>query len=117
MSGVKLSQELQDGIVILRVSGFMDMLGMEKFVQTLDRCIMDGTSKIILDFKFLEYISSAGLGAIIGRIRDLRRVGGDIKIGGYSDRVFELFQTFGFTETFDICDDIAKALANFKNPS
>ncbi len=62
----------------------------------------------------MTYISSAGLGLIIGYIRELRRKGGDIKIGGMSERVQDILNTFGFSVIFDTFATREEAILKFK---
>jgi anti-sigma B factor antagonist len=89
-------------IEVVKVSGFMDMRHVGPFTDFLDRLILAKTWKIVLDFTDLEYISSAGLGAIIGRIRDVRAKSGDIKIGGCSRPVQDILNVFGFAAVFTL---------------
>jgi anti-anti-sigma factor len=113
MQTLKMGVETRDAVQILTVSGFMNMANVPVFVQTLAGLIQDGHSKIVLNLSALEYISSAGLGEIIARIRDLRRNGGDIKIGGYSHLVFEILKTFGFTDVFETYPTLEEAVRRF----
>ncbi len=114
MKQVAISQESKGKIQILNVGGFMDMREVPKFEQALDKLIKAGLCNIVLDLSNLEYISSAGLGAIIGSIREVRRRGGDIKVGGYSAPVFDILKTFGFTEVFETYASRQEALKKFE---
>ncbi len=114
MKHVEIENHAQGNVQVLDVKGFMDMREVPKFEQALDVLIKGGRCRIVLDLSQLEYISSAGLGAIIGSIREVRRQGGDIKVGGYSAPVFDILKTFGFTEVFETYSSRDEAVHKFK---
>jgi anti-sigma B factor antagonist len=114
MKHVDILHAANGRIDVVTVSGFMDMAEVPKFEKVLDQLIAQGRYHIALDLSDLTYVSSAGLGAIIGRIREVRRHGGDIKVGGYSGVVFDILKTFGFTEVFETYDSCAEAIKKFE---
>jgi len=114
MKHVDITNHPKGNIHIVNVAGFMDMVEVPKLEQALDALIKEGTIKIVLDLSGLEYVSSAGLGAIIGRIREVRRSGGDIKIGGYSEMVYNILETFGFTQVFETYTSREEATLKFE---
>lgn len=93
----------------------MSMTEVFTFENILNALIDKGQTKIILNFSNLNYISSAGLGAIMGAIKNVHRLQGDIKIAGMTSSVFEIFDTFGFTQLFKIYPNVAEAIASFKS--
>jgi anti-sigma B factor antagonist len=101
------------GVEIVKVKGFMDLLQVMHFEAYLDQLIQTNCIKIVLDFSELDYISSAGLGAIIGRIRDVRAKSGDIKIGGCSKPVKDILEVFGFSSVFSLTKTPEEAVSKF----
>lgn len=114
MKHVELSVQKKGKVQILNVAGFMDMAEVPKFEQALEKIIQEGCSRIVLDLSDLEYVSSAGLGAIIGHIRQVRRNSGDIKVGGYSPLVYNILSTFGFTSVFETYRSPEEAILKFE---
>jgi anti-sigma B factor antagonist len=114
MKHVEISTETQGDLRIINVSGFMDMGEVPKFEHVIERLVKEGWVRIVLDLSSLEYVSSAGLGAIIGWIREVRRENGDIKVGGYSALVFEILKTFGFTSVFETYPSREEAISKFR---
>ncbi len=113
MNHLKFEQAQVGQVRVVTVIGFMDMREVPKFEALLDELINTEVDRIVLDLSNLEFITSAGLGAIIGRIRKVRSREGDIKVGGCSDRVSEVLKVFGFTDVFDVSPTKEKALAKF----
>jgi len=77
------------------------LLGMEKF------------RSIILDFKKVEFIDSACLGALVGISRRLKSDGGDLTISGLQDEVRSIFQITRLDKVFPLYDDVDQAINSF----
>jgi anti-sigma B factor antagonist len=71
--------------------------------------------KLIVNFKELNYISSAGLGVFMAFIEEIRENDGDIKLTEMSEKVFSVFDLLGFPILFDIVETDELALEKFKN--
>ncbi|MCD4813142.1 STAS domain-containing protein [bacterium] len=111
---VTITQTTKGTVRLVTFNGFLDMTEVGGLEKILDQLIQEGHTKIVLDMTNLDYISSAGLGAIIGRIREVRTRKGDIKVGGCSTRVFDILKVFGFTDVFDVLETASEAMKKFK---
>jgi anti-sigma B factor antagonist len=100
-------------ITKVTVQGFLDahtVPEMEKIIQNL---IHDGKYKIIVDFKELSYISSAGLGVFMSVIGDVKGNNGDIVLMDMPPKIYKVFDLLGFTEIFTIVDTEDAAIQAF----
>jgi anti-sigma B factor antagonist len=100
-------------ITKVTVQGFLDahtVPEMEKVIQDL---IHDGKYKIIVDFKELSYISSAGLGVFMSVIGDVKSNDGDIVLMEMPPKIYKVFDLLGFTEIFTIVDNEEMAIHAF----
>jgi anti-sigma B factor antagonist len=100
-------------ITKVTVQGFLDahtVPEMEKVIQDL---IHDGKYKIIVDFKELSYISSAGLGVFMSVIGDVKSNDGDIVLMQMPPKIYKVFDLLGFTEIFTIVETEDAALKAF----
>ena len=111
---ITISHSLLEGINIVKVKGFMDISNFALFEETLESLIQKNTSKIILDFTDLDYISSAGLGTILSHIRRARQLKGDIIVRGCSSAVRNILEIFGFTQVFPVAASPQAAVELFK---
>ena len=71
---------------------------------SLDKTINDdlGNSKnLVLDFKNLEYISSAGLRVLLGAQKKLQKIG-SMKVINVCEEVMEVFEMTGFADILTI---------------
>jgi len=100
-------------ITKVTVQGFLDahtVPEMEKVIQDL---IQTGKYKIIVDFKELSYISSAGLGVFMSVIGDVKNNDGDIVLMDMPPKIYKVFDLLGFTEIFTIVDNEQAAVQAF----
>jgi anti-sigma B factor antagonist len=100
-------------VEILKITGFMDSTQAGQFENRLDDLIQTHAVKLILDFTDLDYISSASLGVLVSRVQALRKLGGDIKVGGCSSRIKDILDAFGFTKIFVFKNTAAEAIQSF----
>ena len=58
---------------------------------------IEGTKNLILDFKSLEYISSAGLRVLLGTQKKMQKIG-SMKVINVCEEVMEVFEMTGFAD-------------------
>ena len=70
----------------------------------LDKTIntdVEGTKNLVLDFKSLEYISSAGLRVLLGAQKKMQKIG-SMKVINVCEDVMEVFEMTGFADILTI---------------
>lgn len=100
---------------IVEVSGYLDAHTAPKLEETLSQLVEDKRYKIIVNFKNLDYISSAGLGVFMAYIETMRNNNGDIKLVEMKPSVFNIFDLLGFPLLYDIFEKEAEAVAKFNS--
>lgn len=80
------------------------------FDKDLERYLDEGRHRVVLDIGELSYISSAGIGAMMGLAQRLRKKGGILVLLRPSEKVFKILDTLGFTKIFQITNDADEAL-------
>lgn len=80
---------------------------LERYLENIVRT--ENRSKVILDFSTLEYISSAGLGVLMGFIEETREDGGDIKLAAVPEKIYHVLDLLGFPMIFTILPTVSKA--------
>ncbi len=104
-----------DNVQLLHLHGYLDAHTAPDLENAISRIINKGHSNILVSFKELDYISSAGLGVFMAFIEDVRDKGGDIKLCNMKPKVFSVFDLLGFPLLFDITEDEQLALSKFSN--
>jgi len=101
-----------EGVVtVVLPAGFINAHTVRDFECALEKLVTDRRYLILLNCQNLSYISSAGLGAIMGLIETVRENGGDILLSDLSENVFAIFDTLGFTQLYRVFKREDEALA------
>ena len=110
---MEIIEEKQDKISIFRLNGRLDSNTSQGFEKKIFDAISDGSKSMIVDFKDLDYISSAGLRVILKATKALNREEGKIMLCSMQDYVKEVFEIAGFDSFLPIVASIDDALKEF----
>jgi anti-sigma B factor antagonist len=102
-------QKKQGKALILSVSGRLDAVTSPIFEDRLVRLIEGEEGNIILDLGQLDYLSSAGLRAILSVAKKIPR-SEQMIVCNLSGMIREVFSISGFDGIFPIADSIEEAL-------
>lgn len=107
------TRELKRAVVV-EVSGRIDHETAPELEKTLEGLIEDGHYNIVIDLENVEYISSRGLRALLTARKAARRWNrGDVRLANLQEHVRETFDLVGFTQLFEIYDDLVEAVGSF----
>ncbi len=98
---------------LFEISGRVDSVNANEFGAALDQAINDGKRNIVLDLSSVEYMSSAGLREMVRVLKQLRRVGGDLRLAAPSERVQEVLELAGLDTIFEIYPTQVEAVGSF----
>ena len=85
---------------IIELAGRLDTIT----APSLDKAIsnnIEGVKSLVLDFKNLEYISSAGLRVLLSAQKKMQKVGA-MKVINVCEEVIEVFEMTGFADILTI---------------
>ena len=106
-------EEKQGGINIFKLNGRLDSNTSQGFEKKLSQEISDGSKTMVVDFKDLDYISSAGLRVILKATKAIKREDGRIMLCSMQDYVKEVFEIAGFDSFLPIVATMDDALKSF----
>jgi anti-sigma B factor antagonist len=109
-----IKERVVNGVSVLDLSGKI-VLG-EGDGQVRDRIkdlLADGQKKILLNLGEVNYIDSAGLGALISSYTTVKRQGGQLKLENLTKRIQDLLAITKLITVFETFDNEAEALASF----
>lgn len=107
---MEIIEEKRDGIHIFKLDGRLDSNTSQGFETTIFKAITDGSKKIVIDFKDLDYISSAGLRVILKATKAVNREDGKILLCAMQDYVKEVFEIAGFDSFLPIVATMDEAI-------
>lgn len=114
MEGFKISKTEKVGVAILYLKGHLDTDTAQDLEKAFQELVDARKYNIVINFKDLNYIGSAGLGVFMRFIEDIRNNGGDIKLTNMKPKIYRVFDLLGFPSLYDILDDEAEAVESFK---
>ena len=105
-------QEFGD-VTVLDLSGQLilddgDLVFRKRIHELLER----GRFKVVVDLGSVDYIDSAGVGMIVGKLKTVREKGGDMKLVNLNVRglrIFGIAKLLLIFETFDTADAAVKS--------
>ncbi|MDP4220518.1 MAG: STAS domain-containing protein [Bacteroidota bacterium] len=102
------------GITLIELSGQLDAHTAPDFERFLEERVRnEKKAKLILDFSALGYISSAGLGVLMGLIEEVRAQSGDMKLIKVPEKIYHVLDLLGFPIVFEVLPNLDDALVSF----
>jgi anti-sigma B factor antagonist len=117
MSDFSVTIRHLDTVTVLDLRGYLDAHTAPDLEQAFQRSLSDRRFQLVVNFRDLAYISSAGLGVLMQFIEDVRQNEGDIKLANMSPRVYNVFDLLGFPMLYEIYTEERDAVAKFQNNS
>lgn len=90
-----------DDVLVINISGRVDTSTSGELLDFIEEN-KDDESLIILDFKEVNYISSAGLRVLLTTYKDAKKEDKHLKIKNVNETVYEVMSLSGFNEILDI---------------
>ena len=97
------------GATVVSIRGRMDATTSPEIEGKLDSLVAGGETRLIIDLKGLEYISSAGLRGLLATAKKLKAKQGDMAFANLEGHVRDVFKVSGFYSIFKVFDDLEAA--------
>ena len=110
---MEIIEDKENAISIFKLNGRLDSNTSQGFEKKIFQAITDGSKHMVIDFKDLDYISSAGLRVILKATKALKREDGRIMLCSMQDYVKEVFEIAGFDSFLPIVTNLEDALKSF----
>lgn len=99
--------------LIVRLNGELDHHTADIFREAVDKELAsDLVQNLVLNFDSLTFMDSSGIGAILGRYRQVKAKGGKMAFCGASKHIKKILQLGGLLTIIPVCSDESKALAS-----
>ncbi len=117
MSELLVESHEREGVVLLYPSGFINAHTVRVFEGALQQALDGGRYRIVVSGAGLRYVASAGLGALMGVIEEVRANGGDIRLAELNETVRNIFEMLGFHHLYRIFVSEQEAVSSFGEAS
>ncbi|MCK4947852.1 MAG: STAS domain-containing protein [Candidatus Aureabacteria bacterium] len=101
-------------IFIIRVTGSLDAYSFPEFEDKIRGILDKDGINLMFDFANLEYISSAGLGAMMGFAKIAREKKGDLVIFNPTPKINSIINILGLSKFIKVFDNEKTALSAFE---
>jgi anti-anti-sigma factor len=103
-----------EGCLVLYLTGYIDTYNSNFFQKRVNRAVEAGYTKLIFHCSGLNYVSSTGIGSFTAFLKAVKPRGGDLVLLEIQPKVYEVFQLLGFSQFFNIKDNLDEAVEFFK---
>ena len=104
---INVRQEKQ--LAIVAITGSVDALTSREVTSFLSQQIEDGKKDIVVDLSQVDFMSSAGLRAILAALKDSRQLGGDLSLAGAQPGVDKVLKMSGFNKILKTYPTVTEA--------
>lgn len=112
---LEIQVDLVNGCTVCRPIGELDAFTVSQFRQALAE--LASTPKLLIDLAGVPFVDSAGLGALIGGIRRVRELGGDVAVACPRPTLTRLLHTTGFDRIVTVASSVDEAAKSFNESS
>jgi len=103
-----------EGCLILYLTGYIDTYNSNYFQKRVQKAIEAGFIRLVFQCNGLNYVSSTGIGSFTAFLKSVKPRGGDLVLLEIQPKVYEVFQLLGFSQFFNIKDNLDDSINFFK---
>ncbi len=96
---LNIEKERKKDHIIFHIKGILDFSTIHIFLNVLEE--IKETEVLVVDFTYLEFIDSTGIGAIIDTFYYVQEKGMRVKLEGINEITFEIFDTVGLFQILE----------------
>jgi anti-sigma B factor antagonist len=111
--GVEFKKVEHDGVSVLKVSGDLDTSTSKFLKQVLTDMIEEEHYNIVVDMQKVIQINYMGVGTLLERLRQVRRLSGDLKLARLNRITRKALSMVGASKVFETYDTEEGAIASF----
>lgn len=98
---------------VVSIAGSLDALNAPEAIRFMLAQVERGWNQMILDLRQVDFMSSAGLRAILIVLKECRHQGGDLRLVGPNAAIGKILKITGFIGVMQVFDDIDQAVNSF----
>lgn len=110
---VDITTEEFKRVDLIEVSGRIDSSNASELENVFNNFTDDGRYNLVLELSGIDYMSSAGLRAMVAALRECKKHRGDLRLASPSERMQEVLNLAGLDSVFNIYDDATAAVGSY----
>lgn len=110
---VDLKEEKKGEVLILRLKGRLDAISSPLAEKKIFESINSGEHKVLLDFRGVDYLSSAGMRMLLSTSKKLKTLSGKLIVCSINSNIMDVLRMSGFDHVLEIANDEEEAIRKF----
>ena len=103
---LSLATRTAAGYLVVEVTGEIDVYTAPQLRERLIALVEGGARQVIVDLGRVEFLDSTGLGVLVGALKRLRGVGGELFLVCGQERLLKIFRITGLDRVFTLYDSV-----------
>ena len=113
MANLFIETNNTQSVSIMEVKGRVDSSTAPELDSALTNLLNNNKNKIVLNLRAVDYLSSAGLRALVKALKDAQKSGGDLRLASVSEPIEVILRTVGMMQMFKLFSTSEEAAAGF----
>ncbi|MGD8402581.1 MAG: STAS domain-containing protein [Anaerolineales bacterium] len=113
MANLSIVTDSTQNVAVMKVKGRVDSNTASELDNALENLLNSNKDKIVLDLENVDYLSSAGLRALVKALKDAQKSGGDLRLAAVSEPIDVILRTVGMLQMFKMFPNNEEAVASF----
>lgn len=113
MTNLLINTDNTQDVSIMKVTGRVDSESAPELDSALTDLLNNNRSKIVLDLQAVDYLSSAGLRALVKALKNAKTAGGDLHLASVSEPIEIVLRTVGMLQLFEMYPSHQEAILGF----
>lgn len=113
MSILSFETDNTRSVSVMKVKGRVDSDSAPELETALTKLLNDGRNKIVLNLQSVDFLSSAGLRAIVKAYQGAKKSGGDVRLAAVSEPIEVILRTVGMMQMLKMYPTDQEAMASF----
>ena len=110
---MKVEFERRDPVTVVSIDGSVDGSTAAELVAAMSAQVAEGRARLVANLAGVDYMSSAGLRALLETVKGSRQRGGDLRLAAVQPNVLRVLDLSGFTGILRVFPDVDSAVGSF----
>jgi anti-sigma B factor antagonist len=113
MSTLSIETDNTQSVSFMKIKGRVDSETAPELDTAFTKLLNENRNKIVLNLQNVEFLSSAGLRAMVKVLKESQKSGGDVRLASVSEPIEVILRTVGMMQMFKMFSTSEEAAAGF----
>jgi anti-sigma B factor antagonist len=110
---LSIETDNRESVSVMKVKGRVDSETAPELDDALTKLLQENRNQIVLNLQGVDFISSAGLRAVVKAYQAAKKAGGDVRLASVSNPVEVILRTVGMMQMLQMYPTDQEAMASF----